>query len=91
MENNTWILVIVGLVIGVFAGYYVGNSAGYKRGSGEGYTQAQADIKKTEELAAQKASLEAAKTANPFQTVNPLSGVSTNPFEKAKKVLNPFQ
>ena len=39
---------------------------------------------------AQKAVEDVAKAENPFRADNPLAGVETNPFEKAKKVLNPF-
>lgn len=77
-------LVVVLLAVAVFVGgYYLGHSKGYKA--------AEADIKKVQTEAAQKASEEAAKAANPFQAVNPLSEVEANPFEKAKKVLNPFK
>lgn len=55
-----------------------------------GYSRAQADVKKTQEVAAQKAADDAAKAANPFKAANPLEGVESNPFEEAKKVLNPF-
>ena len=33
---------------------------------------------------------DAADAANPFKAANPLEGVESNPFEQAKKVLNPF-
>lgn len=71
------------LVVGLFLGYWYGQSVGYK--------QAGVDIKIAEALAAKKAGEEAAKKANPFQAVNPLEGVNANPFDKAKKALNPFQ
>ena len=38
----------------------------------------------------EKSAAEIGKAANPFGAVNPLEGVEANPFEKAKKVLNPF-
>ena len=41
--------------------------------------------------AARKVAADTARSQNPFQTENPLSGVVTNPFEKVKKVLNPFE
>ena len=41
--------------------------------------------------AARRAAAETAKSQNPFQSKNPLSGVEANPFEKAKKVMNPFE
>ena len=43
-----------------------------------------------QELAGQKAAEDAADAANPFKASNPLEGVEANPFETAKKVLNPF-
>ena len=74
-------------MIAVFAiSFWVGNKLGFSKG----YKSAQADIKKVQDEAAKKATEEAVKAANPFQAVNPLSGVEANPFEKAKKILNPF-
>lgn len=91
--NNTKIIVvaIVTFIVGAVLGYGYGNSAGYKMGDASGYKRAEADIKKIQEAAGQKAAGEATKAANPFQGVNPLAGVEANPFEKAKKILNPFQ
>lgn len=77
------VLVLAGLMVGYWYGYGRGDNAGYKR--------AEVDIKKLDTIVAQKATEEAAKVANPFQAVNPLSGVEANPFEKAKKILNPFK
>ena len=82
MEKNLLLWLTGAVVISSVAGYLVGSSLGYKR--------AEADIKRLDEAAAQKAADELAKAANPFQAVNPLEGVESNPFEKAKKVLNPF-
>lgn len=75
--------VVLALVIGLASGYYVGNSRGFK--------QAEGNLKKIQEEAAAKAANEAAKAANPFQAVNPLEGVQSNPFEKTKSILNPFK
>ena len=72
---------IVAIVVGTL-GYLVGDRGGYAR--------SQAEVKKIQEVAAQKAADDAAKAANPFKGINPLEGVDSNPFEKAKKVLNPF-
>lgn len=85
--SSSWVLKAV--VIGVLAlgvGYWVGSMVSYKAG----YAMAKADIEKLQAEAAAKSADDAAKVANPFQTVNPLEGVESNPFEKAKKVLNPF-
>ncbi len=89
MEKNKIIsiAVVVFLVVGVGAAYWFGSQKGYQTG----YAQGQDDIKKLEEEVANKAAREAAEAANPFQAVNPLEGVEANPFEKAKKVLNPFE
>ena len=83
--NKTPILVssILALLIGLGVGYWYGDT--------KGYNSALSNIKATQELAAKKASEEAAESVNPFKTVNPLEGVgSADPFAKAKKVLNPF-
>lgn len=69
------------VVIGVL-GYWVGDWQGYAR--------SQTGVKKAQEVAGQKAAEDAAKAANPFKAANPLEGVESNPFEQAKKVLNPF-
>lgn len=78
---NTKMWWIVVIVVGVLA-YWVGDWQGYGR--------SQTDVKKAQEVAAQKAADDAAKAANPFKAANPLEGVESNPFEQAKKVLNPF-
>ena len=41
--------------------------------------------------AAKQAAEETAKSKNPFKSESPLSAVEANPFEKTKKVLNPFE
>lgn len=82
-QKNVIIIAIVVLIVGLAAGYMYGRQKGYQ--------QAETDIKKLDEFAANKATDEAAKAANPFQTVNPLQGVEANPFQKMKKVLNPFE
>lgn len=91
--NNTKIIAIAvaTFIVGAVLGFGYGNGAGYKRGDTDGYKRAEADIKKIQEAAGQKAAGEATKAANPFQGINPLAGVEANPFEKAKKILNPFQ
>lgn len=77
-------LILTVIVVAVFVGgYYWGHDRGYKA--------AEADVKAVQAEAAKKASEEAAKAANPFQAINPLAEVEANPFEKAKKVLNPFK
>ena len=43
------------------------------------------------DAAAQQAAEETAKSENPFKSESPLSAVEANPFEKTKKVLNPFE
>lgn len=78
-----WVWVLAALVVGLVGGYWYGNKSGYDR--------AGADVKKLQEEVSKKATGDAAKAANPFQAVNPLQGVNANPFEKAKKILNPFR
>lgn len=63
---------------------------GYWAGDWQGYSRSQAEVRKAQEVAGQKAGEDAAKAANPFKGTNPLEGVEANPFEEAKKVLNPF-
>ncbi len=96
MEQKKFLIIaFLVLVVGVGAGYLFGQksgySGGYAKGDETGYARAQADVKKLEEEAAKKAAAEVTKAANPFQVSNPLEGVESNPFQKAKKVLNPFQ
>ena len=85
LNNRTVLIVIVVVLAGLV--FWLGRSAGYTAG----YTQAQTDAVALQEEEAKKATEEAAKSANPFQAVNPLEGVEANPFEKVKKVLNPFE
>jgi len=54
------------------------------------YARSQPAAPKAEEVAAEKVAVDVAKAENPFKSDNPLSGVETNPFDKTKKVLNPF-
>lgn len=83
-KQGVFILILAALA--VIGALWLVHDRGYSRG----YAQAQADIQKLQSEAERKAAEEAAKSANPFQAVNPLSGVEANPFEKVKKVLNPF-
>lgn len=85
LTNKTVLAVVALALIGLI--FWGGRASGYS----SGYAQAQADVKALEEEVATKATEEAAKAANPFQAVNPLEGVEANPFEKVKKVLNPFE
>ena len=73
--------IIVVVAVGVL-GYWVGDRIGYAR--------SQTEVKKAQELAAQKAAEDAADAANPFKATNPLEGVESNPFDQAKKAINPF-
>lgn len=81
-NNRIWLLTVVIAIVVGFLGYLMGDQQGYKR--------SQAEVKKAQEVAGQKAAEDAANAANPFKATNPLEGVETNPFEEAKKVLNPF-
>lgn len=84
--KQTWLVgIMVAVVVGLLVGWWA-----YGAGSKAGYAQAEADIKASQEALAQKAGEQAAKEANPFQAVNPLQGVTANPFEEAAKKLNPF-
>jgi hypothetical protein len=79
VNNKLWWVIVV--AVGVL---------GYWAGDWQGYSRSQAEVKKAQEVAGQKAAEDAAKAANPFKVDNPLEGVEANPFEEAKKVLNPF-
>ena len=79
-----FVIVVVVLLV---AAFWLGRAGGYNNG----YAKAKSDIQSVQEEAARKAAEEAAKSANPFQAVNPLEGVEANPFEKVKKTLNPFE
>ena len=83
MNNSKLRLLVIIVVVAVgVLGYWVGDRMGYSR--------SQTEVKKAQELAGQKAAEDAAAAANPFKADNPLEGVESNPFEQAKKVLNPF-
>jgi len=84
--NTKIILVVVAILVAGLA-FWFGRSDGYTAG----YAQAQADATALQEESVRKAVADAAKSTNPFQAVNPLEGVEANPFEKVKKVLNPFE
>lgn len=83
MNKNTRVAVVVVLAVAVALGvWYLGKN--------QGYETAIADVKAQQEEAGNKAAEAAAGEANPFKVANPLEGVEANPFEKARKTLNPF-
>ena len=83
--NSNKSLLLLGIIVAVAVGVL-----GYWIGDRMGYSRSQTEIKKAQEIAGQKAAEDAATAANPFKATNPLEGVESNPFEKTKKVLNPF-
>lgn len=85
IDKNVWIKIIVALVVIIALGFWYSG----KR-YGDGYKAAIADIKAQQEEAGNLAAKAATDQANPFKVQNPLQGVQANPFEKAKKTLNPF-
>lgn len=85
MNKNIWVKVVIVLAVIVVLGLWYA-SARYN----QGYKAAIADIKAQQEEAGNKAAKAATDEANPFKVENPLQGVDANPFEKAKKTLNPF-
>lgn len=89
MENNKklYYFLGIGLVVGLLVGYFGTQSFAYNKG----YKQAETDAKALQEASANKATEDAAKLANPFQSANPLESVESDPFAKTKKILNPFQ
>ena len=86
MVKTNWIFIVLALIVGVGGGYWYGSTQAYN----QGYEKAVADARATQEAAGARAAQEAAQAANPFQAANPLEGVTANPFERAKKILNPF-
>jgi len=89
-NKNIWLFGALALIVGLLGGYWFGNSqAGNSYENG--YQKAVADAQATQQAAAAQAAQEAAAAANPFQAANPLEGVTANPFERAKQILNPFQ
>lgn len=97
-NNKVWVAAVVGVLVGGLLGYvFCAKWGGGKIGETvraaayeEGYQKAIADTRATQEEVARKAVEEAAKAANPFQTQNPLEGITANPFEDAARKLNPF-
>ena len=85
-KNSTAVIAVIAVLV-VAGAFWLGQSTGRKAG----YAQAQADIQALQEESARVAADAAAKSSNPFQAVNPLEGVEANPFEKVKRVLNPFE
>ena len=84
MEKNKIVMIVVILVVIGISFWYSGKKYD------EGYAAAIADIKAQQAEAGEKAAQAASDEANPFKVANPLEGVEANPFEKAKKTLNPF-
>ena len=83
MDNKKFImLVIIVTIVGLGGGYLLGQKIGY--------ANAIADAKALKEEVVKKAAEDVAKATNPFQTTNPLEGVTANPFQDAAKKLNPF-
>ena len=85
MEKNKIVMIIVVVLVAIGIGFWY---SGKKYD--QGYEAAIADIKAQQEEAGNKAAQVATDEANPFKVQNPLEGVEANPFEKAKKTLNPF-
>ena len=89
MENNisksVWIKIVIALAVVVAFGFWYSGKQYDK-----GYQAAVADIKAQQEESSNQAAKTAVDAANPFKVQNPLEGVEANPFEKAKKTLNPF-
>ena len=83
MNKKMWVTIVIILIAAVaFGSWYLGYDQGFEK--------AVADIKAQQEEAGNKAAKAAADEANPFKVESPLEGVEANPFDKAKKTLNPF-
>ena len=85
MSKNILVKTIIPLVVVIVLGLWYSGTR-----YNQGYEAAIADIKAQQEEAGDKAAKAATDEANPFKVENPLQGVEANPFEKAKKTLNPF-
>jgi len=90
-NKNIWLFAALALVVGLGLGYWFGGSRAYTSGYDQGYQKAVGDAQATQQAAGARAAQEAAAAANPFQAANPLEGVTANPFERAKQILNPFE
>lgn len=87
MDNKKNLVVAVAaVIICLAAGFYLG----YFQGQKVGYNKAIAETQAIKDEIVKKAVEEAMKAANPFQTINPLEGITANPFQDAAKKLNPF-
>jgi len=86
MNKNKWIIWVIVLIIIIIGGGWWYSDFQYKKGQ----VDAMADIDAQQEKLAKTAAEAATDAANPFQIENPLEGVGVNPFEDAKKALNPF-
>ncbi len=83
--------VIVAIVV-ILLVYGFGDSRGYRAG----VTNKKININSMPApqntiTISQKAATAATQAANPFKVDNPLAGIKINPFEKAQKLLNPFE
>ena len=85
MNKSIWVKIIIALIVIVVIGLWYSGTR-----YDAGYEAAVADIKAQQEEAGNLAAKAATDEANPFKVENPLQGVEANPFEKAKKTLNPF-
>ncbi len=86
ISKQPWLAAAIAILIIAVGAFWFGSRSGYERGS----VQVQSEVASPEDNAKQAAT-DAAKSANPFQAVNPLEGVEVNPFNKVKKTLNPFE
>lgn len=85
VDKSMWIKIASVVVVVLIIGFWYLNKK-YE----QGYKKAVADIKAQQVDTNKKVTQEAVDQANPFKVANPLKGVDANPFEKAKKALNPF-
>lgn len=90
MSKGTKIFACVAAaIIVILLAYGYGDSRGYRAGISN--KKIKTNIAAQQAEIAKKAAEAAAEAANPFKVDNPLAGVELNPFEKAKKLLNPFE
>ena len=75
----------------VVVAYTIGSMQESQSAYTTGYQKGHNDTRAPQINIQQQAVTETVKTVNPFAVKNPLAGVEINPFEKVKKVLNPFE
>lgn len=92
MNKGTKLFACIALaIVVILLAYGFGDSRGYRAGMAGKKIQINTAAPQNTITISQKAATAATQAANPFKVENPLAGVNINPFEKAQKLLNPFE